>query len=107
LTAASFGKKDAQEVRDLQATLERLEQRDRPPGGGEPEVKIATGVASLYLQERRAGRSHAEARASTSHSFGYRGVDLDRQLDRPQRVYEREREATTPRPEAPLMGARA
>jgi hypothetical protein len=95
LTARLYGKTTAEEVRRLQVTLEALEQRDRPPGT-ETTVAIPAGVGSLYLSERRAGRSHARAREAVKHAYAYDGVDLDRQLVRPQARFESELLAWTP-----------
>lgn len=96
LVAELYGKKSTEEVRELRAILEALEQRDRPTGAGEPTVKIAAGVASYYLQERRAGRSDAEATRLTAHAYQYSGPDLDRQLRRPREQFEQELEAWRP-----------
>jgi hypothetical protein len=94
-TGRLYGKTSQEEVRQLQVTLEALEARDLAPGAAEP-VKIAAGVASYYLQERRAGRSDAEATRLTAHTYGYAGTDLDRQLRRPREQFERELEAWQP-----------
>jgi hypothetical protein len=100
LAAALYGKNTAEEVRQLQVTLEALEDRDRPPGAGEPMVKVPAGVESLYLSERRAGRSDADATRATAHSYQYDPVQLERQLERPREQFRRELEAWTPRAES-------
>jgi hypothetical protein len=100
MTAQLYGKTDPEDARLLLITLEALEQPDRPPGAGEPTVKVPTGLGSLYLSERRAGRSHSRAREAVRHAYQYDGVDLDRQLVRPQAQFESELLAWTPRAES-------
>jgi len=90
LVAKLYGKEDAEEIRQLQGTLERIEERDRPPGDGEPPVKVATGIASLYLQERRRGASDTRARDACTHAYGVRGQALDQQLVRARREFDAE-----------------
>jgi hypothetical protein len=98
LTAQLYGQTDAEEIRRLQVTLESIEKRDRPPGDGEPSVKVAAGIAALYLQERRNGASHSLARDACVHAYGARGQALDQQLTRPRREFEAELAAVAARP---------
>lgn len=53
-------------------------------------TEVATSLAGFYKQERRAGKSHAEARGAVMHAFGRRGQALDEQIARPCREIERE-----------------
>jgi hypothetical protein len=103
LTAALFGKEDAQEVLDLQVTLEGLEERDRPTGVG--PIEQPNGIAQTYLRERRAGESHEEARRLAGHAYGHRGESLDEAVSRPARAFERELEAARPITDSPSVAA--
>jgi hypothetical protein len=94
LTGKLYGKRDAEELRHLQVTLEALELRDEPRDPDRP-VQVPTGPADFYLAERRAGVTHADARERTGHAYGRRGDDLDVAIARALRDFEREVAATT------------
>jgi hypothetical protein len=71
-----------------------LEARDRPS----EEIRLPSGIASLYLRERRAGSNHTDARRAAGHGFGHRGQALDIAIERAVREFESELEAVASRP---------
>jgi hypothetical protein len=96
-TARLYGRTDPEDVRTLARTLSRLEQRARPADAGGPMIKVPSGLADVYLTERRAGKSHETVRAFVRHTYAYDGASLDQALARPRREFEAELEAWRPR----------
>lgn len=109
LVAKLYGKEDRDEIAVLQRTLERIEQRDRPPDPGVPPVNAPAGIAEFYLSERRAGRTHEQARELVAHAYGHRGEALEQQLAGPRRRFEAEQVVTRPQtpPQSLTAGAKA